>query len=122
MPHELAEATYLFPSEFFTLMSCEEIPLDWRRLIALSVYFGTRARELQALTWDDVDVERGILHGTTRSVFSTARDTRRSTRRRSTSVEPRPSEMVSARCFRCCRRGSSGRPVVAGGLVRRRSA
>lgn len=54
--------TYLYPSEFLQLVSCEDVPLEWRRRIALAVYLFPRAAELEALTWHDVDTERGIVH------------------------------------------------------------
>jgi integrase len=54
--------TYLWPSEFLTLVSCARVPLRWRRLFALSVYLFVRAGELAALEWTDVDLEHRILH------------------------------------------------------------
>ena len=53
---------YLYPSEFVTLASCNAVPLAWRRLFALAVYLYVRAGELEELRWEDVDLERGILH------------------------------------------------------------
>ncbi len=53
---------YLWPSEFLTLVSSPKVPLRWRQLFALSVYTYTRAGELEALHWDDVDLEHGIIH------------------------------------------------------------
>lgn len=53
--------TYLFPNEFLTLVSCEQIPLAWRRSIALAVYLHLRASELRALQWEDVDRERWVI-------------------------------------------------------------
>jgi integrase len=53
---------YLYPSEFLALVSSELVPLEWRRIIALSTYLFPRAGELEALEWADVDVERGIVH------------------------------------------------------------
>ncbi len=52
---------YLFPSEFLQLMHCEKVPVSWRRVVAIAVYTYARAGELRALTWDDVDLERGIV-------------------------------------------------------------
>ncbi len=54
--------TYLYPSEFLQVVTCEHVPLAWRRRIALAVYLFPRAAELEALEWSDVDVERGIVH------------------------------------------------------------
>ena len=53
---------YLYPSELLTLITCADTPLEWRRPIALATYLYVRASELRALTWEDVDVERGIIH------------------------------------------------------------
>lgn len=53
---------YLWPSEFLALVSCAKVPVRWRRLFALAVYTYARAGELAALTWEDVDLEHGILH------------------------------------------------------------
>ncbi len=53
--------TYLFPNEFLTLVSCEQIPLAWRRSITLAVYLHLRASELRALQWEDVDRERWVI-------------------------------------------------------------
>jgi integrase len=53
---------YLYPSEFLSLVSCELVPLVWRRIIALAAYTFPRAGELEALEWADVDVQRGIVH------------------------------------------------------------
>ncbi|MGH7287403.1 MAG: hypothetical protein ACREI8_05225, partial [Myxococcota bacterium] len=30
--------TFLFPSEFLTLISCEDVPLRWRRLFTIAIY------------------------------------------------------------------------------------
>jgi integrase len=54
--------TYLWPSEFMQFVECDEVPLWWRRTVALSVYLFTRAGELEALQWDDVDLEHAIAH------------------------------------------------------------
>jgi integrase len=53
---------YLYPSEFSALVECEEVPLGWRRAFALAVYTYARLGELLALTWDDVDLEHGVIH------------------------------------------------------------
>jgi integrase len=44
------------------LVSCELVPLAWRRIIALAAYLFPRAGEMEALEWADVDVQRGIVH------------------------------------------------------------
>jgi integrase len=54
---------YLYPSEFLTFVSCDKIPLRWRRAVAVAVYTYTRDGELRVLRWDggDVDLEHGVL-------------------------------------------------------------
>jgi len=54
--------TFLYPSEFLQLVSCEDIPIRWRRAIALAIYLFPRAGELRALRWEDVDLAHGIVH------------------------------------------------------------
>jgi len=46
---------YLYPSEFLTFVSCDDIPLRWRRAVALAVYTYTRDAELRVLRWSDID-------------------------------------------------------------------
>ncbi len=58
---------YLYPSEVSRFLECDEVPLVWRRLVAVAIYTYTRAGELRALTWDDVDLDRGVL-GITKSI------------------------------------------------------
>jgi hypothetical protein len=53
---------FLYPTELVALLACEDVDLEWRRLIALAVYLYPRAGELEALEWEDVDLERGIVH------------------------------------------------------------
>ena len=50
---------FLYPSEAYRLLSCEEVSLRWRRLFALAIYLGVRVGELQALEWPDFDLEHG---------------------------------------------------------------
>jgi hypothetical protein len=54
---------YLFPSEFLKFVSCEQVPLRWRRAVALAIYTYTRDGELRVLRWDggDIDLEHGVL-------------------------------------------------------------
>jgi len=54
---------YLYPSEFLQFVSCERVPLQLRRALAISVYTFVRDGELRALRWDggDVDLEHGTL-------------------------------------------------------------
>ena len=46
---------YLHPDEFLAFVSCERIPLRWRRAVALAIYTYTRDAELRVLRWSDVD-------------------------------------------------------------------
>lgn len=50
------DGQFLYPSEFIQLATCPDVPLRWRRLVAVAVYTGRRASELRALTWGDVDL------------------------------------------------------------------
>jgi integrase len=54
--------TYLYPSEFQKLITCKDVPVEWRRLYAMAAYTLSRAGELSALRWDAVDLERGVIH------------------------------------------------------------
>ncbi len=38
------------------------MPLPWRRVFALAVYLYPRAGELEALEWEDIELERGVIH------------------------------------------------------------
>jgi integrase len=53
---------YLWPSEFLALVRCTRVPLRYRRLVALSVYLYCRAGELEALRWDALDLDHGVVH------------------------------------------------------------
>lgn len=54
---------YLYPSEFLALVSCDRVPMRWRRAVAIAVYSYARDGELRALAWNggDVDLEHGTL-------------------------------------------------------------
>ena len=54
---------YLYPSEFLSFVSCLDVPLRWRRNVALAVYSYMRDGELRVLRWDggDLDLEHGVL-------------------------------------------------------------
>jgi integrase len=52
---------YLYPSELARLVVCATIALPFRVLYAVAVYTYARAGELEALTWDDVDLEHGVI-------------------------------------------------------------
>lgn len=53
------ETVHLYPSEFLRLVSCPAVPLLRRRAYAIGVYLYLRPAELEALAWEDLDVERG---------------------------------------------------------------
>jgi integrase len=52
---------YLYPSEVEQLLSCPQVSIPWARLFAIAIYTYCRASELRALTWDDVDLEHGVI-------------------------------------------------------------
>jgi len=52
------EKVHLYPSEFLTLVSSAAVPLFRRRYYAIGVYIYLRPAELEALRWEDVDLER----------------------------------------------------------------
>lgn len=54
-------AQWLYPSELLQLLTCERVPVQWRRIYAISAYSGVRVGELAALEWDDVDLERRVI-------------------------------------------------------------
>lgn len=53
---------FLFPSEFLKLMTCEDVPLRWRRAVAIAIYLYPRAGEQRALPWTDIDLDHGMVH------------------------------------------------------------
>jgi len=53
---------YLWPSEFLSLVSCADVPLVWRRAFAITTYLYARAGEVNALSWEDVDLDRRVVH------------------------------------------------------------
>lgn len=92
---------FLYPSEFLRLVSCEGVPLRWRRAIALAVYLFPRAGELRALKWDAVDLE----HDTVHVHESFERRSRLVTSTKSGKGSPSLSSRRSSRCCgRCTRR------------------
>ena len=56
--------TFVYPSEFLTLASCEAVPLEWRELYACACYLFLRPGELRALKWSDIDFHAGVVHVT----------------------------------------------------------
>ncbi len=55
------ELQWLYPDELAQLLACEAVPVEARRTYALATYMYLRGGELKALSWEDVDVERGII-------------------------------------------------------------
>ncbi len=53
---------YLYPSEFRRLVECTAIDVTFRTLYTAAVYTYARAGEMDALTWEDVDLEHGVIH------------------------------------------------------------
>ncbi len=53
---------YIMPTEFLALVSSDDVPLRARRLYAIAVYLYARPGELEALEWEDLDLERGTVH------------------------------------------------------------
>jgi integrase len=53
---------YLYPSEFLQFVGCPEVPLTWRRAVAIAIYIFPRAGELRVLRWEDLDLDHGTVH------------------------------------------------------------
>jgi integrase len=53
---------YLYPSELLRFVSCEDVPLTWRRNLAVAVYLYMRDGELRELRWEDVDLEHAVVN------------------------------------------------------------
>jgi integrase len=53
---------FLYPSEFLRFVDCEDVPMQWRRAVAVATYTFLRLGELMKLRWDDVDLERKTIH------------------------------------------------------------
>jgi len=53
---------FLYPSELSKLVACAEVPMLWRRLVAVAVYAYMREGEIRALNWDSVDLEHNTIH------------------------------------------------------------
>jgi integrase len=82
---------FLHPDEFLQFAACEEVPLRWRRAVALAIYTFTRDGELRALEWDtgDVDLSHGVLKVTRAySERSGKVDTTKTADTRSFAIEP----------------------------------
>jgi integrase len=53
---------WLYPREFEQLIACTEVPLQWRRVYAVTVYLYLRFGELRALESSDIDLEHDMAH------------------------------------------------------------
>jgi integrase len=53
---------FLYPAEFLRLVECSEVPLAYRRLVTVAIYTFMRASELQALRWQDVNLDNRTIH------------------------------------------------------------
>lgn len=53
---------FLYPAEFTKLVECPDVPVEWRRLVAIAIYTFLRASELQALRWEDVNLDNRTIH------------------------------------------------------------
>ncbi len=54
---------FLYPSELLKLVACGKVPIGSRRTLAIITYLNLRSGEGHALTWEDVDLEHGFIHG-----------------------------------------------------------
>ena len=52
---------YLYPSELLKLVSCERVPIRWRRLFSITTYLYLRAAEVRGLDWGDFDLEHRLV-------------------------------------------------------------
>lgn len=50
---------YLYPDELLQLVGCDGVALEARRAYAVTVYLYPRAGEVEALYWEDLDLEHG---------------------------------------------------------------
>ncbi len=54
--------SWLYPSEFLTLVSCPAVPRHHRRVYALATYLYARRNEIRAIGLEDVDPEHDTVH------------------------------------------------------------
>jgi integrase len=60
--HTKKARQFLYPSEFLTLVCCQDVPTTWRRNVAIAVFLGLRDGEQRALRWEHVDLEHGTVN------------------------------------------------------------
>jgi integrase len=107
---ESSALQYLYPAEVDRFLSCDDVPLHWRRLLAVAVYTYARAGELRALTWDDVDLQHGV-NSITRAIDRTSGGVKATKSKR---PRPIPIEPALLPLLRVMRREAHGHgPVIA---------
>lgn len=52
---------FLYPSEFMSFVLCEDVPLAWRRNVAVAIYLCLRDGEQRALKWSAIDLDHGMV-------------------------------------------------------------
>jgi integrase len=88
---------FLYPSDFSQFVTCEKVPLRWRRAVAVAVYTYLRDAELRALAPDAADVEHSVLSVTqawdrrSRQLKAT-----KGRRRRHVPIEPAAAPLLAA--------------------------
>ncbi len=56
------EKQFLYPDEFLTLVSCQDVPLIYARVYAFAIYTGMRQAEILGCEWRDIDLAHGRIH------------------------------------------------------------
>ena len=56
------DGQFLYPDEFLAFVRCREVPMRWRRLVALAVDLYPRGAELRVFEPRDVDLAHGNVH------------------------------------------------------------
>jgi integrase len=73
---------WLYPNEFMQLINCADVPLEWRRVYALTIYLYMRLGEVRALDVSDIDLSAGMVM-VHRSTDELGREVREFTKSRS---------------------------------------
>jgi integrase len=93
------EKPILYPTEIVALLSCEEVPVERRRIYALALYLGARSNELAALQASSFDLEHQQVTIDRQVDRETKDDRQTKTRRvRSFTLEPAVLELLAAMC------------------------
>ncbi len=95
---------FLYPTEFLQFVSCEAVPLRWRRAVALAVYLFVRDGELRVLRWEagDVDLDHGVLSITRAHDRRALTGADRRRQRRAARLVGSPSKRTCCPCSRRC--------------------